>query len=178
MKERGHDVPAVSLWREVKEQARQVAQVAEELAGQVRGWIDRTAERARERLQPERPELARAGGGIERPADLAAQMRAAWEERQSRGEGIAGFLSGRDRGAEPEAEREDSEPRSLADRMREAAKSIDREAATVAAERVRTLREGREADRQQKEMQEREAEKQRQQEQERSRGRGIGMDFD
>jgi len=31
MKERGHDVPAVSLWREVKEQGRQVARVAEEL---------------------------------------------------------------------------------------------------------------------------------------------------
>ena len=178
MKERGHDVPAVSLWREVKEQARQVAQVAEELAGQVRGWIDRTAERARERLQPEGPELARAGGGIERPADLAAQMRAAWEERQSRGEGVARFASGRDRGTEPEVEREDSEPRSLADRMREAAQGIDRDAATVAAERVRTLREGREADRQQKEMQEREAEKQRQQEQERDRNRGRGIDWD
>jgi len=178
MKERGHDVPAVSLWREVKEQARQVAQVAEELAGQVRGWIDRTAERARERLQPE---LARAGGGIERPADLAAQMRAAWQERQSRGEGIAGVASGRDREAEPETERDDGrEPQSLADRMREAAKGIDRDAATVAAERVRTLREGREADRQQKEMQEREAEKQRQREQQRelNRGRGRGMDID
>lgn len=77
-------------------------------------------------------------------------------------------------------EREDSEPRSLADRMREASKGIDRDAATVAAERVRTLREGREADRQQKEMQEREAEKQRQQEQTRgpSRGRDRGMDLD
>ena len=176
MKERGHDVPAVSLWREVKEQGRQVARIAEELAGQVRGWIDHTAERARERLAPEGPELARAGGGIERPADLAAQMRAAWEERQSRGEDRGGAVSGRDSAPEPEAEREDSEPRSLADRMREAAKGIDRDAATVAAERVRTLREGREADRQQKEMQEREAEKQRQREQERGRDRGMGLD--
>jgi len=43
---------------------------------------------------------------------------------------------------------------------------------------VRTLREGREADRQQKEMQEREAEKQRAQERERGRGIDRGMDFD
>ncbi len=180
MKERGHDVPAVSLWREVKEQGRQVARIAEELAVQVRGWIDRTAERARERLAPEGPELARAGGGIERPADLAAQMRAAWEERQGRGEDRGGAVSGGGSAPEPEVEREGSEPRSLADRMREAAKGIDRDAATVAAERVRTLREGREADRQQKEMQEREAEKQRQQEQERERNRGRdrGMDLD
>ena len=175
MKERGHDVPAVSLWREVKEQGRLVARVAAELAGQVRGWIDRTAERARERLSPEGSELARAGG-IERPADLAAQVRKAWEERQSRGEDRGGAVSGRGSASE----REDSEPRSLADRMRDAAKGIDRDAATLAAERVRAIREGREADRQQKEMQEREAEKQRQREQERerNRGRSRGMDFD
>jgi len=169
MKERGHDVPAVSLWREVKEQARQVAQVAEELAGHVRGWIDRTAERVRERLTPEEPELAtgvhNVNREIERPADLAAQMRAAWEERQGRGDA-----------PEPEAEQEDRDPRSLADRMREAAKGIDRNAATEAAERVRTLREGQEADRQREAQQEREVERQRQQEQE--RGRSRGMDFD
>jgi len=139
MKERGHDVPAVSLWREVKEQARQVAQVAEEMAGQVRGWIDRTAERAREQVQPEGPELARVEGGVER---------------------------------------KDSEPQSLADRMREAAKGIDWDAATVAAERVRALREGREAEQRQKEMQKREVERQRLQEQERERIMELDRGFD
>jgi len=182
MKERGHDVPAVSLWREVKEQAVEVARVAEELAGQAREWIERTAERARERLQLEQPEPAHAGGGIERPADLAAQMRTAWEKHQSRieepGEAASGKVD-KPEPAEIEAERDDnSEPQSLADRMREAAKGIDRDAATVAAERVRTLREGREADRQQKEMQEREAEKQRLQERNRGRDRGMDIDYD
>ena len=176
-------MPAVSLWREVKEQAAEVARVAEELAGQAREWIERAAERARERLQPEGPELARAGGSeIERPADLAAQMRAAWEERQSRTKGAGEAASRKVDKPEPaeiEAERDDdSEPQSLADRMREAAKGIDRDAATVAAERVRTIREGREADRQQKEMQEREAEKQRQQERSRGRNSDRGMDID
>jgi len=149
MKERGHDVPAVSLWREVKEQAVEVARVAEELAGQAREWIERTAERARERLQPEGPGEA-ASGKADKPEP-----------------------------AEIEAERDDdSEPQSLADRMREAAKGIDRDAATVAAERVRTLREGREEEQRQKEMQEREAEKQRQQERSRGRDRGMSIDWD
>ena len=177
MKERGHDVPAVSLWREVKEQAAGVALVAEELAGQVRDWIDRTTERALERLRSAGPELATETGGIEeRPADLVARMREVLRERQEQGQD-ADEPSQRDRvevGRETAQEAE--EPQSLADRLREAAKGIDRDAATVAAERVKSLREGREADRQQKEQEAREVERQRQQEQE--RGRSRGMDFD
>ena len=173
MKERGHDVPAVSLWREVKEQAAGVARVAEELAGQVRDWIDRTAERAVERLRSSGPELVTEAGEVhnvnrdqERPADLAGQMREAWQKRQ-----------GQNDRSEPEAvEREIEEPRSLADRMREAAKGIDRSAATAAVERVTSMREGREAEERQKIEQEREVERQRQQELE--RGRDRGMDFD
>ena len=177
MKERGHDVPAVSLWREVKEQAAGVALVAEELAGQVRDWIDRTTERAVERLRSVGQERATEAGGIEeRPADLVERMREVWRERQDRGQ------DGPDQGVRVEADgdAEAEEPRSLADRLREAAKGIDRDAATVAAERVRTLREGREADRQQKEQEAREVERQREQEQERalSRGHSRGMDID
>ena len=163
MKERGHDVPAVSLWREVKEQARQVA---EELAGHVRGWIDRTAERVRDRLSPEEPELAAGVHTVNReparPADLVEQMREAWRKRQGqndRSEPVQGDRTEAGR----ETAQEIEEPQSLADRLREAAKGIDRDAATVAAEGVRALREGREADRQQKVEQEREVEKQRRQ---------------
>ena len=179
MKERGHDVPAVSLWREVKEQAAGVALVAEELAGQVRGWIDRTTERALERLRSAGPEQATEVGGVEeRPADLVARMREVWRERQERRQD-ADEPDQRDRvEADRETAQEAEEPKSLADRLREAAKGIDQDAATVAAERVKSLREGREADRQQKEQEAREVEKQREQERERSRGRSRGMDMD
>ena len=175
MKERGHDVPAVSLWRELKEQGRQVALVAEELAVQVRGWIDRAVERTRERLAPEEPELAAGVHSVnrepERPADLVEQMREAWRKRQEQDEPTREDRTEADR----ETAQEIEEPQSLADRLREAAKRIDREAATVAAERLTSMREGREAEEQQREV-----EKQRQQEQERalSRGRGRGMDMD
>ena len=179
MKERGMDVPAVSLWREVKEQGRQVALVAEELAGQVRGWIDRTTERAVERLRSAGPELATEAGGIEgRPADLVARMREVWRERQECGQ-AADEPGQRDRvAAGRETAQGGEEPQGFADRLREAAKGIDRDAATVAAERVKTLREGRE-------QEACEVEKQRHQEQERERqrqdyGRDMdrGMDFD
>ena len=175
MKERGHDVPAVSLWREVKEQGRQVARVAEELAVQVRGWIDRTAERVRERLTPEEPELAtgvhNVNREIERPADLVEQMREAWRKRQEQDEPTQGDRTEADR----ETAQEIEEPRSLAERLREAAKGIDQDAATIAAEGVRALREGREADRQKQEA--REIERQREQELERDRGLNRGMDM-
>jgi len=187
MKERGHDVPAVSLWREVKEQAVEVARVAEELAGQAREWIERTAERARERLQPEGSELARAGGGgVEQDQSQPGRNDTPdrWREllSRSRGEDRGEVASGKADKPEPgeiEAERdEDSTPQSLADRLREASKGIDPEKARAAAERVRAQREQREAERQQKEMQEREAEKQRQQEQKRGRSRGREIDIE
>ena len=172
MKERGHDVPAVSLWREVKEQARQVAEVAEELAVQVRGWIDRTVERARERLSPEEPELAAGVHNVnrepERPADLVEQMREAWRKRQEQDDPVQDRTE-----ADQETAREIEEPQSLVDRLREAAKGIDRETATVAAERLTSMREGQEAEERQKVEQEREVERQRQQERERSQDRGL-----
>ena len=177
MKERGHDVPAVSLWREVKEQGRQVARVAEELAVQVRGWIDRTVELARERLSPEEPELAAGVHTVNRepalPTDLVEQMREAWRKRQAQDEPAQDRTE-----ADRETVQEIEEPQSLADRMREAAKGIDRDAATTAAERVRTLREEQEAEERQRQQQEREVERQRQQELERNREYDRGMDFD
>ena len=45
MKERGIEVAAVRVWREVKAQAAEVARVAEVLAGQVRDWIGRAVDR-------------------------------------------------------------------------------------------------------------------------------------
>ena len=176
MKERGHDVPAVSLWREVKEQAAGVALVAEELASQVRGWIDRATERAVERLRSAGQERATEAGGIEeRPADLVEQMRETWRKRQEQNDRPEPVQDDRTE-ADWETAQEIEEPQSLADRLREAAKGIDRDAATRAAERVTFLREGREAERQQKEQEAREVEKQRQQKKE--RGRSRGMDFE
>ena len=178
MKERGMDVPAVSLWREVKEQGRQVARVAEELAVQVRGWIDRTVELARERLSPEEPELAAGVHTVnrepERPADLVEQMREVWRKRQEQDEPTREDRTDADR----ETAQEIEEPQSLADRLREAAKGIDQDAATVAAVRLTSMRESREAEERQKMEQEREVERQRQQELERSREYDRGMDFD
>lgn len=41
LKERGHEVAAVRVWHEVKSHAVEVARVAQELAGQVRSWLER-----------------------------------------------------------------------------------------------------------------------------------------
>jgi hypothetical protein len=119
MKERGHDVPAVSLWREVKAQAVEVRRVAAELAGQVRSWLERATERAVDRFAPPDPATVAAaiaegaggsagavaegwrenvGQGVKRdpdpPADLASQLREAWAargpSRQHEGRGAAG----------------------------------------------------------------------------------------
>lgn len=90
--------------------------MAQELAGRTRTWLERAAER----LAPERGLFHAEGVGRSDSAtdrqDLAARMRAAWEARQSRGE----YRSDRDHASEP--------ARSLAERMREAAQGIDREA--------------------------------------------------
>lgn len=104
----------MQVWREVKAQAVEVARVAQELADRARSWLERAAER----LSPERG-LSHAGGaghsGSDRQ-DLAARMRAAWEARQGQRDG----QPDRDQPLEP--------ARSLAERMREAARGIDREA--------------------------------------------------
>ena len=51
LKERGIEVTAVQVWREIKEQAVEVARVAQELAEKARAWLERVAERAAEQVR-------------------------------------------------------------------------------------------------------------------------------
>ena len=116
LKERGIEVAAVQVWREVKAQAAEVARVAQELADKARSWLERAAER----LAPERG-LSHAGGiasgdSANERQDLAARLRAAWEARQGQRE------------YQPERGQTLNPARSLAERMREAAQGIDRDA--------------------------------------------------
>ncbi|MCG6112925.1 MAG: MobA/MobL family protein [Paracoccus sp.] len=55
LKERGIEVAAVQIWREIKEQAVEVARVAQELADKARVWLERVTEQVRdvvERVAP------------------------------------------------------------------------------------------------------------------------------
>ena len=149
MKERGIEVAAVRAWHEVKAQAMEVTRMAQDLAGQVRDWLDRAAERVVGRLGAEQSEMALAGGrdGREQESDrsdLATRLREAWEARQGHKE---------EREADvPELGREAPDqdaPQSLADRLRAAAAGIDR---NDFADRAAALREGREAEEQQVKM--------------------------
>jgi ATP-dependent exoDNAse (exonuclease V) alpha subunit len=174
LKERGIEVAAVQLWREVKAQALEVARIAQELSGQVREWLGRTLER----LAPGQ-ELAHAGGGhhrdppeiatrlqeilgrdAERGADqdLGARLRAALEVQRDRRE--AGLGQARE-----------SDTRSLAERLREAAQGIDREGL---AERAAGLQQERQAEERQRML---EAERVKEQERVRERER-KGHDHD
>lgn len=127
LKERGIEVAAVQVWREVKAQAVEVVRVAQELAERARSWLECAAER----LVPERGlahAVGRSNSASERQ-DLAAQMRTAWEARQHDA-------------VEHEApEQETSE--SLAARLRGAFSGVDRDALS---ERLSTYRQEREAD--------------------------------
>ncbi len=133
MKERGIEVGRVGAWHEAKARAAEVMEVARELAGHVRDWLDRAADRVLDRLGPEQSELALAGGreGRDQETDLATRLREAWEARKE----------GRERQEAETSERE--APDDLAARLRAAAAGIDREAFS---ERVSTLREAREAE--------------------------------
>nr|WP_015062937.1 MobQ family relaxase [Paracoccus marcusii]AFN10609.1 MobA [Paracoccus marcusii] len=51
LKERGIEVAAVQVWREIKEQAVEVARVAQELADRARVWLERVTERAAEQVR-------------------------------------------------------------------------------------------------------------------------------
>jgi hypothetical protein len=135
MKERGIEVGRVGAWHEAKARAAEVMEVARELAGHVRDWLDRAADRVLDRLGPEQSELALAGGreGREQEPDLATRLREAWDARKD----------GRERQEAETSER--AAPDDLAARLRAAAAGIDREALS---DRVSTLREGREAEEQ------------------------------
>jgi hypothetical protein len=173
LKERGIEVAAVRVWHEVKDRAAEVRQVVQELTGQVRDWLDRAAERVMDRLGSGQAELALAGGrdGREEEPNLATQLRDAWEARQGREKEQGVDAPERDA---PQASQD------LAARLREAAAGIDPDAL---ADRAAALREGREAEERQAELevareQERVKELERQQEIEREahRDRGHGIE--
>ena len=173
LKERGIEVAAVRVWHEVKDRAAEVRQVVQELTGQVRDWLDRAAERVLDRLGSGQAELALAGGqdGRDQEPDLATRLREAWEARQ-----------GREEVQEADApDRERETPQDLAARLREAATGIDPD---TLADRAAELREGREAEERQAELdaaREQELERQREIEREvdsiaaRDRGLGHGL---
>ena len=167
MKERGIEVGRVGAWHEAKARAAEVMEVARELAGHVRDWLDRAADRVLDRLGPEQSELALAGGreGREQEPDFATRLQAAWEARKE----------GRERHEAETPERE--APDDFAARLRAAAAGIDREALS---DRVSTLREGREADERQAELdaaQERERTKELELEREVHARRDRGHDY-
>ena len=151
LKERGVEVAAVRVWHEVKAQAVEVTRMAQELAGQVRDWLDRAAERVMDRLEParfagpEQSELALAGGrdGREQEPDLATRLREAWEARQGREKEQHVDAPEREASEASQAPQSSQDPRDLAARLREAAKGIDPDAL---ADRAAALREGREAE--------------------------------
>ncbi|MFH4013403.1 MobA/MobL family protein, partial [Acinetobacter baumannii] len=155
MKERGIEVGRVGAWNEAKARATEVMEVARELAGHVRDWLDRAADRVLDRLGPEQSELALAGEreGREQEPDLATRLREAWEARKE----------GREQHEADASERE--APDDLAARLRAAATGIDREAFR---DRVSALREGREAE-EQHVAQEQERQRTKELEQERER---------
>ena len=170
MKERGIEVGRVGAWHEAKARAAEVMELARDLAGHVRDWLDRAADRVLDRLGPAQSELALAGGrdGREQEPDLAARLKEVWQARQ------------RDRDTPtPDAAMPEREtPDDLAARLREAAQGIDRDAL---ADRAAALREGREAEERQvaeDAARERELERQQELEKERDsiaqRDRGLG----
>ena len=167
MKERGIEVGRARAWHEAKARGAVVMEVARELAGHVRDWLDRAADRVLDRLGSGQAELALAGGRRQEP-DIATRMREAWEAHQGRDEV--------QEVATPEPERET--PQAFAARLREAAAGIDRD---TLAGRAAALREGREAEERQAEMdaaREREVELERQREIEKERDSIADRDRD
>ena len=167
MKERGIEGGRARAWHEAKARAAEVMEVARELAGHVRDWLDRAADRVLDRLGSGQAELALAGGRRQEP-DIATRMREAWEAHQGRDEV--------QEVATPEPERET--PQAFAARLREAAAGIDRD---TLAGRAAALREGREAEERQAEMdaaREREVELERQREIEKERDSIADRDRD
>ncbi|MCZ0964380.1 MobQ family relaxase [Paracoccus benzoatiresistens] len=148
LKERGIEVAAVQLWREVKAQAVEVARVAERLSGQVREWLGRTVERLapgheltyagpdRGAVRDEGQDLASARHGRRQTpervqdagSDIAARLRVAREAHQDRGEVELG------QGRTPES------AKSLAERLREAARTINPAASAERAARLQQER--------------------------------------
>ena len=187
MKERGIEVGRVGAWHEAKARAAEVMELARDLAGQVRDWLDRAAERVLDRLEParfagpEQSELALAGGrdGREQEPDLATRLREAWEARQGREKEQHVDAPEREASEASQAPQSSQDPQDLAVRLREAAKGIDPDAL---ADRAAALREGREAEerhiaqeaaREQERVKELERQQEIEREAHRDRGHGI-----
>ena len=135
LKERGQEVAAVRVWHEVKAHAAEVARVAQELAGQVRSWLERAADHVLDNLQSPAAELAYEGGDRAKPQSLAALMREAWALRDAQSE---------------ISEKTSDKPialQSLADRLRAGSKALDHD--EIAA-RLAVIRQGREVEGQDK----------------------------
>jgi hypothetical protein len=144
LKERGHEVAAVRVWHEVKAHAAEVARVAQELAGHVRSWLERTADHVLDRMQPPEAELAYEGGGRDddaKPQGLADRLREAWALRVAQSE------IGEKRSEIRETHSEEQEaPQSLADRLRAASKGLDHEEIAARLAAIRESREVKERD--------------------------------
>jgi hypothetical protein len=168
LKERGIEVAAVQLWREVKAQAIEVARIAQELSGQVREWLGRTLER----LAPGH-ELAPAGEGRHRdPPEITARLREILGRDADRGvdQDIGAGLRAlreveRDHPGTELGPAREPDTRSLAERLREAARGIDRGGL---AERAAGLQQERQAEERQRML---EAERVKEQERVRERER-------
>jgi len=174
LKEQGYDTPAAELWREAKEQAVEVARVARELAEQVRDWVERTAERAREYFAPPEPELAGARGYGEPSDDLADRLREADREGASFERGGGGD-AGLDRSGLEEGDEEAEDTRDLAERLREAARDIDYDAAVERMQGLQREREEYEKDLRDERAKDRDEERrylERERERDRDRSRG------
>lgn len=168
MKERGHEVGAVRAWHEVKAQAAEVARMAQDLAGHVRAWLDRVADRALDRLGGEQFELALSGGSDkqDRPADLATRLREAWAARRERHE---------QREVPARVDTEQPAREGLAARLRAAVSELSEKDRATLSERMSAYRQGREADElraTREREQERERELEREQERHATRDRG------
>ena len=139
--------------------------MVQELTGQVRDWLDRAAERVMDRLGSGQSELALAGGrdGREEEPDITTRLRASLEAYR-----------GREKVQEtPVPERERETPQDLAARLRAAAEGVDRKAL---AEGVAVLREGRESEERQAELDAQQHEMKRQKEIEREAERVAARD--
>ena len=153
MKERGIEVGRVAAWHEVKARAVEVGNLARDLAGHVRDWFDRTADRVLDRLGPDRAAPAMAGEPTERDwdrerADLTARLRRAFAPRDSANTPAGGIPHGRDRERGPAAKSEREAPQEdLASRLRAAAQGLDEDALAQGAASLRETREAEERER-------------------------------
>lgn len=170
LKERGIEVAAVRVWREVRERTAEVARVAQGLAGHAREWLSRAAER----LVPE-PALDVGSPSAQRIArfrERAEKAREIWAARQGQGREPE-----RDRVSAPPAPvPERNAPQGLAERLREAAQGMDHSVLAEAAARLREGREAEERQRVQEVERQKGEEKQREQAQKaRDRGSDYGL---